>query len=121
MSYKITSLYGLPHGHAVAVCLPEVWQYMIEHPEECIDKRGSEYLSLIFDDICHALGAYTPVEAISVFRKMMKEMDLGYPVSSNKDDDLEVLSSSVNPVRLKNNPICIDAASSKRLYSIILY
>ena len=23
-SYKITSLYGLPHGHAVAVCLPEI-------------------------------------------------------------------------------------------------
>ena len=29
MSYKITSLYKIPHGHAVAVCLPEIWRYMI--------------------------------------------------------------------------------------------
>ena len=26
MSYKVTSLYYLPHGHAVAVCLPEIWR-----------------------------------------------------------------------------------------------
>ena len=44
MSYKLTSLYGLPHGHAVALCLPEVWMYMMEHPEKCIDKRGAEHL-----------------------------------------------------------------------------
>lgn len=120
MSYKITSLYGLPHGHAVAVCLPEVWHYMIKHLEECIDKRGSEYLSLIFDDVAHTLGANTPLEAISVFREMMKEMGLGNPVSDNRETDIDLLSSSVNPVRLKNNPIRIDTDSSKNLYSSIL-
>ena len=26
MSYKITSLYGLPHGYAVALCLPKIWR-----------------------------------------------------------------------------------------------
>ena len=25
MSYKITSMYGLPMTHAVAICLPKVW------------------------------------------------------------------------------------------------
>ena len=34
MSYKITSLFKLPHGHAVAVCLPEIWKYMLDHPEK---------------------------------------------------------------------------------------
>lgn len=34
MSYKITSLYKLPHGHAVAVGLPEIWQYMITHMDK---------------------------------------------------------------------------------------
>ena len=48
MSYKITSLYRLPHGHAVAVCLPEIWEYMISHPEKCIDPRGKEYMQNIF-------------------------------------------------------------------------
>ena len=40
MSYKITSMYGLPHGHAVAVCLPVIWKYMADHTDENIDKRG---------------------------------------------------------------------------------
>ncbi|MBR1766792.1 MAG: phosphonoacetaldehyde reductase, partial [Bacteroidales bacterium] len=31
MSYKLSSLYGVPHGHAVALCLPEVWLYMLEN------------------------------------------------------------------------------------------
>ena len=33
MSYQLTSLYHLPHGHAVAVCLPHVWRYMQQHPQ----------------------------------------------------------------------------------------
>ena len=45
MSYKITSMYGLPHGHAVAVCLPEIWEYMLSHPGKCVDPRGERYLS----------------------------------------------------------------------------
>ena len=29
MSYKITSLYGTSHGHAVSLCLPYIWEYML--------------------------------------------------------------------------------------------
>lgn len=46
MSYKITSLYGIPHGHAVAICLPELWKYMIDNMDKCIDKRGANTLAL---------------------------------------------------------------------------
>ena len=121
MSYKITSLYKLPHGHAVAVCLPEVWTYMLEHPEERIDKRGSEYLVSVFDEIAHSMGVGTPVGAIALFREMMKAMELGNPVSENREADLEVLASSVNPVRLKNNPIALQPVVTRDLYNKILY
>lgn len=121
MSYKITSLYKLPHGHAVAVCLPEVWTYMLEHPEESIDKRGSEYLVSVFDEIAHSMGVGTPVGAIALFREMMKAMELGNPVSENREADLEVLASSVNPVRLKNNPIALQPVVTRDLYNKILY
>ena len=33
MSYKLGSLFGLSHGHAVAVCLPEIWEYMLVHAD----------------------------------------------------------------------------------------
>lgn len=120
MSYKITSLYKLPHGHAVAVCLPEVWNYMLEHPEECIDKRESEFLMGVFDEIARSMGVGTPVEAIALFREIMKEMELGNPVSENREADLEVLTSSVNPVRLKNNPVELKGENINILYSFII-
>ena len=119
-SYKITSLYKLPHGHAVAVGLPEIWEYMINNKEKCIDTRGQEYLTDIFDQISRAMGCESPKQAIVEFRYLMKEMELNNPVLVNREKELEVLSTSVNPVRLKNNPINLDKRSILCLYSIIV-
>ena len=119
-SYKITSLYKLPHGHAVAVCLPEIWEYMIGHMDKCIDSRGQEYLSSIFALISKAMGCESPVDAIAEFRQMMKEIDLKHPVAGNREEELNVLSTSVNPVRLKNNPVGLSEIVIRSLYDSII-
>lgn len=119
-SYKITSMYKLPHGHAVAVCLPVIWEYMIGHMNKCIDCRGKRYLAGIFEQIAKTMGCENPKEAIAEFRQMMKEMDLKNPVVSNRDEEIDVLSHSVNPVRLKNNPVLLDESTIKGLYGIIV-
>ncbi len=120
MSYKITSLYGLPHGHAVAVCLPEIWEYMLSHMDKCIDVRGTEYLNSIFSSIAQAMRCQAPIEAIAKFREMMKEMEMVCPISDKYDIDICVLSSSVNPIRLKNNPVELDDTGIFSLYSEII-
>lgn len=120
MSYKITSLYGLPHGHAVAVCLPEIWQYMMSHMNLCKDSRGASYLSAVFGDISRAMGCQTIAEAISSFRQMMAEMELEKPVSSDFDADIRLLANSVNQVRLKNNPVELDSQGINTIYTIIV-
>ncbi len=122
MSYKITSLYRFPHGHAVAVCLPEIWEYMIGNIEKCLDNRGQDYLNGVFYDIAHTMGAETPTEAIDLFRGMMKDMELFNPTPepNRRSSDIEILSSSVNPVRLKNNPIELDNATIRILYETIV-
>ena len=120
MSYKITSLYNLPHGHAVAVCLPEIWEYMIHHMDRCLDRRGQDYLNSIFNDITQAMGANIPLEAITTFRNMMKEMEMAYPVSEHVPSDILLLTSSVNPIRLKNNPVKLDEFVIHNLYELIV-
>ena len=120
MSYKITSLYRLPHGHAVAVGLPEIWQYMLTHMDRCIDPRGSEYLSGIFQRIATAMGCSSVEDAIALFRQMLKEMDIQNPVSEHLPSDILLLTSSVNPIRLKNNPVELDEATIRNLYEIIV-
>ena len=119
-SYKITSLFKLPHGHAVAVGLPVIWEYMLENMDKCVDKRGQEYLASIFEQISKSMECENANQAIIAFREMLRDIELGDPISENREDDLIVLSTSVNPVRLKNNPIQIDSEASKMLYSMIL-
>ena len=119
-SYKITSLYKLPHGHAVAAGLPVIWEYMLGNMDKCVDVRGREYLTGIFSQIAHAMGCKNPEKAIDTFEQMMSEMELTKPKAVNREDEVRVLSTSVNPVRLKNNPIIIDSFTAKMLYLRII-
>ncbi len=120
MSYKITSLYKFPHGHAVAVCLPEIWAHMVNHMDKCIDFRGNVYLADIFNQISAAMGCEGVEQAIDLFRGMMKDLNFKKALATNREEDIIVLSKSVNPVRLKNNPIELNEETIKNLYEIIV-
>ena len=120
MSYKITSIYHFPHGHAVAVCLPKIWEYMLDNHDKCIDRRGEEYLMTVFEDIAKSMKCDTVRSAIKFFGSMMDDMELTNPHSCQRDEDLYILSTSVNPVRLKNNPIELTDSAINSLYGIIL-
>lgn len=120
MSYKLTALYGLPHGHAVAVCLPEVWAYMQEHIEKCGDVRGARYLKKVFAAIARALGCEDETKATEWLRSLLKQMGLSSPVAEDRERDLKVLVSSVNLLRLQNNPVPLDSAALTELYERIV-
>lgn len=119
-SYKITSIYNFPHGHAVAICLPEIWSYMLSHIDRSIDSRGIDFLQNIFVEISNAMGSLTPDDAILKYRSMMDELGMKKPVTMNKHMDLDILVNSVNPIRLKNNPVELDEITIRNLYSRIV-
>lgn len=89
---------------------------MNTHPEKCIDNRGVDYLKGTFLNIAHTLGCDTVSEAISLFRSMLDEMGISQPISREREKELDILSSSVNPIRLKNNPVELDVESIQNLY-----
>ena len=120
MSYKLTSLYGLPHGYAVALCLPHVWHYMLTHQNECVDDRGIEYLNELFLTIASEMGCDTVNGAVNRFTMMLDELGLMRTVKAKNADDLMVLSNSVNPVRLKNNPVGLSNETINTIYSKII-
>ena len=119
-SYKITSLYGLPHGHAVAICLPVIWEYMLGNMDKCIEPRGILYLNFVFDLIANSMGYSSPMEASTFFKILMDEMEMARTISTGKVGDIEILSHSVNAVRLKNNPVCIGLDSVVSVYAQII-
>ncbi len=117
MSYKMTSLFGIPHGHAVAIGLPVIFDYMIDHPENCIDSRGADYLQRVFRDIGESFGQKTAGQAVTFFENLLKELEMENPVIA--PEQLSVLTTSVNPTRLKNNPVALDEATIYALYERI--
>lgn len=92
MCYKITSMYGFQHGHAAAICLPEVWKH-------------------IDDD-----AGITREE----FSNLLKELGMEYPISENTEQDIEKLAESVNLQRLSNSPVSFDRDQLAAMYRNIL-
>jgi len=119
MSYKLTSLYGLPHGHAVAICLPEIWRFMTKNIDKCTDPRGSAYISAVFKNIALALGYSTVSEAIDGFSKMLNDICI-LPLEHITDENIDLLAESINPIRMRNSPIFIDKKNAYTLYQNIL-
>ena len=119
MCYKLTSMYGLSHGHAAALCVAQLWPFMLTHPERCIDPRGEGYLQDTYREIALAYGFEKPEEACAYFGKMLEDMDLPIP-EGVREEDFEVLTHSVNPVRLKNHPAALDEEVIRKLYHRIL-
>jgi alcohol dehydrogenase class IV len=113
MSYKITSLYHLPHGHAVAVCMPEVWKYAIEHTEECIDPRGAQYFRNTLEEIGELMD-------LEYFEELFSKLEMTYPEAISQSDDLNILTKSVNPVRLKNFPVSLSEDVLEEMYERII-
>ena len=119
MSYKLTSLFRIAHGHAAALCIKGIWPFMVKHTGGCIDVRGEEYLKNTFDEIADAMGCSCVEEAIDKFRNMVDELELPIPENAT-DKDYEVLKNSVNPVRLKNNPVALSVEDIDIIYHDIL-
>ena len=114
MSYKITSMYNLPHGHAVAVCLPEVWETMLcsNPPREVVQ---------VFEEIASILGYKTSSETIKGLRKMLNSYDMENPKClGDREKEITELSTSVNTIRLKNNPIQFSYEQIRDMYERIL-
>ena len=114
MCYKLTSLYGFSHGHAAALCDNQLWPYMLEHLDDCIDKRGKEYMLDMFERLGKAIGGTNSVEGAQIFRNIVESLQLEIPVAT--EDEIQLLKISVNPVRLKNNPVALTEVGIEEMY-----
>lgn len=109
MSYKLSSLYRITHGHAAALCLPEVWDIMNEQVQ-----AGN------FPELRPLFTQLESILTVSEFRRILQKLEMPYPVSSQRAADLDELTSTVNPLRLKNNPIPLNRETIYHLYERIV-
>lgn len=118
MSYKITSLFGVAHGHAAILCNRVLFPWMVDNVHKCVDSRGEKYLVRTFREIANAMGCGTAKEAAWKLQEIFHRLGLCVPSASKAQ--YEALKSGVNPVRLKNHPIELAADDIDMLYHKIL-
>lgn len=118
MSYKLTTLFGLSHGHAVALSMQGVWAYMAEHPEKSRDPRGPEALAQALERLNRLFGVATTRDAAEAFRVLYRRMELESPAPT--EAQMEILVSEVNETRLKNHPLTLDRTAIHEIYTSVL-
>ena len=119
MCYKLTSLFGIAHGHAAILCDRVLFPWMLEHTAQCIDPRGAGFLvDTAFRGISEAMQCPSPEAAAAKLDAIFRRLDLAVPAAT--ETQFAELCATVNPVRLKNHPVGLAAADIDFLYRRIL-
>ena len=118
MCYKITSLFRAAHGHAAILCDRVLYPWMVNNTSRCSDPRGEEFLKKTLDEIAAAMGCGSAAEGAEKLNAIFESLELAVPLAT--EEQFEILMNSVNPVRLRNHPIALDADTIDSLYRMIL-
>ena len=92
LSYKVTSKYGIPHGHAVALSIAGLFEQNIE-ALSCEEQNALFYAMQI-----------NKADIRSYFHKLMSEIGLEYNLEKLGITAVDEIVDSVNMQRLSNNP-----------------
>ena len=114
MSYKLTSMYGIPHGHAVALCMPYCWRVLLERGDGELQGRLKEIATLMT-----GYADATPGDGLDAFGRFFGGLGLDATVTG-KPGDVDMLVGSVNPQRLSNFPISLSRDTIESIYQTIV-
>lgn len=114
LSYAMTSYFGVPHGHAVALALGEILAYNSGvTAEDVVDPRGAEHVRRVMAEIHRLLGGSDAASARHALVAMVHSLglptrlqDVGIRTASDRD----LIAATVNAERLANNPRKLTAA-----------
>jgi len=111
ISYPLTSDFGIPHGHAVALTLGYFFEINeeFENQVKVNDHRGAAYVKSTMKELREIFNWSSPEESREKWFELMTQAGLGINFKEMNLEDLNVkdIASRVNIERLINNPIQI--------------
>lgn len=114
-SYAFTSKYGIPHGHAVWLTLPKIFQLHFNKAMDADDFTSSEMSGLV-----EILGIKNPNQSELHLSEFCRSLDVEIDFGKLKIGlcDREEISSKVNLERLKNNPFEFDQIDIAEIFNL---
>ncbi len=107
LSYTFTTQYGIPHGHAVSLTLPQFFLYNSEMDKEHQqDSRGTKYIQETHAELCTLLGVKTAAAGKTYLEHLFETIGLkrNLPAWNISEHDVPFLTEGLNQERLRNNP-----------------
>ena len=121
-SYGITNEYGIPHGHAVWLTLPAIFQI---HTEQILygfnDKKGPKNLHKVMTDLMELLDITSPERSGDTLRNYLNGIGVASSldmVGANSIEKRKYLSQRINLERMANNPINFNETDVAKIFSL---
>ena len=116
-SYAFTTHHNIPHGHAVWLTLPAIFQaHLNATDDEIIDSRGVKYFRRLMQEISELIHP----EILSCPEKILKDflVTIGIEHEFNglgltSQDQRKFISSQVNIERMANHPVNLSRHTNK--------
>ena len=105
MSYQITKLLGLAHGHACLVTLPALWDRMCADPEQ----------TDLMQELASRMRLGDPMMGSRLLRGLLIDLQMEPPAMPSAEI-LTQLVDSVNVERLGNHPQTLGRADIEQIY-----
>ena len=106
LSYTLTSKYGIPHGHAVALSLANLFiENSKVNSENCNDKRGTIFVQRRINDILHILDQKTAQDFATYWYDLMSKIGMKYNIADIGIKNKKIIIENINAQRMANNPV----------------
>lgn len=116
MSYKLTSLYGIAHGHAAALCLVGVWRYFVKLADD--ETPQGALVAPALDRLAEAFGTDTRNGAVQKLQIILEFLQVAAP-ELREASELDELVGSVNQERLGNSPVPLSVDEIRHVYEYV--
>ena len=108
VSYAMTSYYGIPHGQAVCITLSEFLEYNFNVTEsDLMPGLNISEVRANHENLLRILNCTDVNEGKNLINELIKSIGLKTKLSElniTSQEDLKIISESVNLERLRNNP-----------------
>ena len=121
-SYGLTRRYNIPHGHAVWVTLPKIFEiHAGPHAELIDDPYGSRDHSIVMKTLMDVLNISAKEDIEIFFKDMMASIGIEADIIINFNisiDERIVLSRSINHDRMANNPVIFSQQQVDKIFQL---
>ncbi len=115
-SYAFTSFFDVPHGHAIWLTLPAIFEIHFGAKSNFNDPRGKKHLSSIMNELIKKLNLQNDEAKEDQLNEFLHEVGVESKMENLGIDNIkkrENISNQINIERMENNPVNLDSYKSK--------